>query len=134
MSEAHATVMIVDDDRDARELYSHVLEDEGIDTVTASSGGEALEILDRDDDVDLVLLDLAMPHLDGLSTAQEIRRNEKCHPDRKHVKLAFLTGIDPQPVDTRMAQELSAETPFLLKDGNVYKTLSQVKTWLRKII
>ena len=61
-----ASVLIVDDDHDSRDALERLLRFAGYGVITASNGGEALELLRRDAQVpDLILLDLMMPVMDG---------------------------------------------------------------------
>ncbi len=74
-----ATVLLVDDEEMIRESVTLVLESLGLTVVTASNGLEALEVLGREDaTVDVVLMDLTMPHMDGREAFQIIRRT---HPE-----------------------------------------------------
>ena len=66
------TILIVDDEKNYTLILSAVLEDEGFETLTANSGGEALRLLD-DSDVDLVLTDMKMPQMDGIELLENIR-------------------------------------------------------------
>src|SRR5687767_12748293 len=58
-------VLVVEDDRDTREIIAEILRAGGHPVRSAGNGREALEILERDDTVGLVLLDLMMPVMDG---------------------------------------------------------------------
>ncbi len=66
------TILIVDDEKDIRISLTGILEDEGYQIVTASSGLEALEKV-REEQPDLVLLDIWMPGLDGLETLDKLK-------------------------------------------------------------
>lgn len=66
------TILIVDDEKDIRTSLTGILEDEGYQVVTASSGVEALECV-RDELPDLVLLDIWMPGMDGLETLEKLK-------------------------------------------------------------
>ena len=68
-----STVLIVDDDAGIRQLASLILSLEGNNVCTASDGLEALEVLSHEP-VDLLVLDLQMPRMDGRMTLQEARR------------------------------------------------------------
>lgn len=70
------TILVVDDLEDNRDLLSQWLERHGYTPVTASSGNEALELL-ISRPVDLVLLDIHMPRMDGFEFLQIIRSNER---------------------------------------------------------
>ena len=66
------TVLIVDDEKNYPPILSAVLSEEGYETLTASSGAEALEILESAD-VDLVLTDMKMPKMDGIELLERIK-------------------------------------------------------------
>lgn len=71
-------VLIVDDDQTLRDLLRELLEDAGYQTATASDGAAGLDALCRAAP-DLVLLDVAMPIMDGLTFLRR-RREEQCRP------------------------------------------------------
>ena len=72
MEEIH-TILVVDDDREIVKVLSRLLELEGYRVFTAFDGMEALELLVAHK-IHLLLMDVMMPRLDGLSTLMEIRR------------------------------------------------------------
>ena len=73
MTSGRPVVMIVDDDDDTCAVLSRLLQDE-LQVLTARSAEECFEVLKRET-VDLMLLDLLMPEMDGLAILREIRRN-----------------------------------------------------------
>ncbi len=66
------TILIVDDEPSIVQSMKGLLSDEGFDTLTASNGYEALQMIDNESP-DLVLLDIWMPGIDGLETLKEIK-------------------------------------------------------------
>ena len=72
-------ILITDDDRDIREGLREIVEAEGFDTLLASSGEEALEIVQAEP-IHLVLLDMQMPRLTGLETFQLVRQINELLP------------------------------------------------------
>jgi type II secretory ATPase GspE/PulE/Tfp pilus assembly ATPase PilB-like protein/CheY-like chemotaxis protein len=66
-------ILLVDDDQDARVLMRSLLERDGYEVEEAEDGYKALDILKDDQDFNLVVLDLAMPGLDGRQVLQQIR-------------------------------------------------------------
>jgi CheY-like chemotaxis protein len=71
-------VLVVDDYADARELLTIVLEDAGFDVVSASSGSEAVAIARRET-LDVVVMDVFMPGMDGVEATQLIKAEPGLH-------------------------------------------------------
>ncbi|MGE8036070.1 DNA-binding response regulator [Lysinibacillus sp. KCTC 33748] len=80
------TVLIVDDEKDMRNLIEMMLNNSKIETLTAASGTEAYDIIVREK-IDLVLLDVMMPHEDGFAVCQSIRA-------MSNIPIIFLTARD----------------------------------------
>ena len=123
------SVCVVDDDRKFCTLIAEALREEGYPTTAAFTGEEALSIYDRDQP-DLVLLDIAMPGINGFEVAAGIRAREAntehhtmivimtAHARSFSVSVGFHSGIDdylikpltPQDVVARAHQILDSET------------------------
>lgn len=102
-------ILVVDDDKNTRRLLRAVLENEGYTVFTAENGEEALAVMDARH-VDLVVLDVMMPKMDGYEFAQALRESQNDLPilmvsakqlpsDRKQ---GFRSGTDDymtKPVD-----------------------------------
>lgn len=73
MDENKTTVLVVDDEEYIRRLIARILNDAGYKVVTAASGKEALERL-ADSLIDLMLLDIRMPEMDGFQTLELVRK------------------------------------------------------------
>lgn len=71
-----ACVLVVDDSDISRELVREALDTDKYDVLEASDGREALTVLERNR-VDLILLDIQMPLMDGYQTISAIRRNRR---------------------------------------------------------
>jgi CheY-like chemotaxis protein len=84
-------VMLVEDYRDTREMMRHMLELSGCRVVEASNGQEAIELSQRDE-LDLVLMDLNMPVLDGFTATLRIREYERT----RDVPVVALTAFDTE--------------------------------------
>ncbi|MGE7692102.1 response regulator transcription factor [Lysinibacillus sp. NPDC097214] len=80
------TVLIVDDEQDMRNLIEMMLNNSKFETLTAASGTEAYDIIVREK-IDLVLLDVMMPHEDGFAVCQSIRA-------MSNIPIIFLTARD----------------------------------------
>lgn len=124
-------VLLADDNLDIKRLTELAFEREReIDFHFFPSGGQVLEYLENNHGaVDAVILDLAMPTLDGLAVTEEIRRNESIVEDGVPVKIAFWTGsrID-SPVE-RIANRTRVER-FFKKPIDIFEFVAEVKQWL----
>jgi CheY-like chemotaxis protein len=80
-------VLVVDDNEAIRQLIKVNLELEGFEVVTADDGAECLEVVHRVRP-DVVTLDVVMPRLDGLRTAERLRGD----PRTRHLPLAIISG------------------------------------------
>jgi len=106
-------ILIVEDDRDTRELLQRTLEREGWKVITATDGVNAIELLAGATRVpDLVLLDLMMPRLDGFGVLDAIRKN----PLWASIPVVILTAKD-LTIDERML--LSQSSAAILEKGAV---------------
>ncbi|MDX2041324.1 MAG: response regulator [Acidobacteriota bacterium] len=94
-------VLIADDDRDARVLWTAVAEAENLKVVEAEDGRQAIEILTGDSDFQLVILDVNMPFVEGYEVLKHIRQNDAL----KHIPVIISTadrttrGLTGIPVD-----------------------------------
>jgi CheY-like chemotaxis protein len=84
--QGHAVVLVVDDDADVRELVVAMLQDLGYRVLAADGGGQGREILDGDAEIDLLLVDVAMPGISGVELARHARRR------RPDLPVLFASG------------------------------------------
>lgn len=85
-ADGERTVLLVDDDSAVREVTATLLEELGYKIIEAGSGGAALESLQHRQDIDVVLLDFAMPGMNGGEVAKQIRAK------RPDLPILFVTG------------------------------------------
>jgi len=86
-------VVLVDDDIDTRRIFSKFLGDEAIRVLSVGSAHECLQVL-KGELVDLVLLDILMPDMDGLSVLREIRANLRT----AELPVVIITALDDRVV------------------------------------
>jgi CheY-like chemotaxis protein len=82
-----ATIMVVDDDEDGRETLAQILQDAGHKVILANSGSEALDVLDKGEPLDLLLIEVIMPGLNGFNLARMARYR------RPSIRILYLTGF-----------------------------------------
>jgi two-component system alkaline phosphatase synthesis response regulator PhoP len=95
------TVLLVDDDPGALLFARRVLEKSGYPVIDASNGREALERLDADGTVALVVADLNMPELDGLELIWEMRDVDRW----AHIPVIVLTGETDELLEAKLIEE-----------------------------
>jgi two-component system cell cycle response regulator DivK len=72
--------LLVDDNKDVLIYLNRILLDTGVTIVTARSGFEAIELVKSTPDIDVVLLDMQMPEMNGIEATKEIRKIRKNLP------------------------------------------------------
>jgi CheY-like chemotaxis protein len=104
------TIMVVDDVPDARDVLARLLRIGGYAAVTAEDGVEALAALTYTSP-DLILLDLMMPGMDGVSVLRALRKD----PRWKHLPVVLLTAVS----EGRLVEEAGqlGIQDFILKGG-----------------
>jgi HAMP domain-containing protein/CheY-like chemotaxis protein/signal transduction histidine kinase len=119
-------VLVVDDD--VRNIFalSSVLERRGMQVLTASTGREAIAILESTPEVAIVLMDIMMPEMDGYQTMQIIRQN----PSYRRLPLIALTA-KAMKGDREKCLEAGA-SDYLAKPVNTEQLLSALRMWLHR--
>ncbi len=103
-------VLLVDDDSAVREVTAGILHDLGYRVIEAGSGGAALDVLDREAEIDLLLLDFAMPGMNGAEVAREV------HARRPDLPILFVTGYADTEVLAAAGDGGILRKPFVEKD------------------
>lgn len=118
---ALGSVLVVDDDEDSRRLLSHLLERRGYSVVLADGGPAALDAVGTND-VDVVLLDVMMPVMDGFSVCRELKKT----PATAKLPIILLTARDD--METRATGMNLGVSDFLAKPVNKEELFARVKT------
>lgn len=119
---ASPTVLVVDDEKSLRDFVRRNLEVRGFNVITASNGLEALSLF-QGQVIDLVILDVMMPHLDGLETTRRLRQTSM-------TPIIILTALGEES-DKVKAFDLGADD-FLTKPFGVGELLGRIKAVLRR--
>jgi CheY-like chemotaxis protein len=92
-----ATILLVDDDPDALTILASILQSGGHQVLGAKGGTDALDVLDRDISIDLLVTDIVMPGLNGFNLARMARTR------RRELKVLYLTAFHENAVTMRDA-------------------------------
>ena len=117
-----ATVLIVDDEEDIRELVGIYLKNEGYNICKAVNGQEALQCL-SDMQIDLAILDVMMADMDGIALCMEIRK-------KSNIPIIMLSAKD-QDMDKVIGLSAGADD-YLAKPFNPVELVARVKAQLRR--
>ncbi|HEY4346093.1 MAG TPA: response regulator transcription factor [Gaiellaceae bacterium] len=117
-----STILLVDDDEAVRRLLSFPLERDGYEVVQAADGQEALARF-GEQPIDLVVLDLMLPRLDGLEVCKQLR-------SRSSVPIIMLTARDDE-LDKVLGLELGADD-YVTKPFSIAEFRSRTRALLRR--
>jgi CheY-like chemotaxis protein/HAMP domain-containing protein len=119
-------VLIVDDD--ARNIFAltTLLENHGMEVVSATNGRQAIDILHGPDELNIVLTDIMMPEMDGYETMREIRRS----PRFKKLPILALTA-KAMKGDREKCLDAGA-SDYIAKPVNTDQLLSLMRVWLHR--
>jgi CheY-like chemotaxis protein len=114
-------ILVVDDDAINRKLLIKILERKGFKSIEASNGVEALEILKKEP-IDIVLLDIVMPVMNGLELLQELRK----HPKFVGLPVIILTTDDSKKNEA----EVLGASDFITKPVSPVQVLDKIGEYI----
>ncbi|MDA3734096.1 response regulator transcription factor [Niameybacter massiliensis] len=118
----HYKILVAEDDEDIIQLLKLYLENEGFSVLTAKDGVEAMEILEKEA-VDLALLDLMMPRMNGYELTKKIR-------EMSNIPIIILTAKN-QDSDKILGLNIGADD-YLTKPFNPLEIIARVRSNLRR--
>ena len=118
-----ATILVVDDEPQIRRALRATLSSQGYTIVEAKSGEEALEIIRRER-IDLILLDVNMPNMDGVETCREIR-------GASQVPVIMLTVRNAERDKVRALD--SGADDYVVKPFGIQELLARIRAALRRV-
>ena len=124
MSDNKQSILVVEDETTLRETLAYNLKREGYDVVATGDGGAALE-LSRDQAFDLIVLDVMLPTLDGLSIVRILRKEQR-------TPIILLTARSGE-IDRIMGLETGADD-YVVKPFSLGELLARVRAVLRRSI
>ena len=121
---ADRKVLLVDDDMRNVFALSNALQEKGVRVIVAEDGSKALEVLEREPETDLVLMDIMMPEMDGYEATRRIRRQAQF----KKLPIIALTA-KAMKEDRQRCIEAGA-SDYLAKPIDLERLLSMMRVWL----
>ncbi len=118
-------ILVVEDDKHISKLVKYNLEKAGFDCVASITGEEALEVLDRES-VDLIILDIMLPKMDGFETCRHIKQDKKL----SNIPIIMLTAKGEE-VDKVVGFELGADD-YVVKPFSPRELILRVKAILKR--
>jgi len=120
-----AKILIVEDDKNILKLVKYNLDKDGYDCMTSITGEEALDILEKEP-IDLIVLDLMLPKMDGFEVCRRIRQDDK----HKEIPVIMLTAKG-QEVDRIVGLELGADD-YMVKPFSPRELSLRIKAILKR--
>ncbi len=115
-------ILIVDDEKEIRDLIDIYLKGEGYETIKAENGEEALDVLEKND-VDLIILDIMMPKVNGIEACLKIR-------EEREMPIIMLSAKS-EDMDKILGLNTGADD-YLTKPFNPLELVARVKSQLRR--
>jgi two-component system cell cycle sensor histidine kinase/response regulator CckA len=115
----HGTILLVEDEEGLRALNARGLSSRGYTVLEAGNGVEAIEVLEKQGDVDLVVSDVVMPEMDGPTLLKELRRRNP------KVKIIFVSGYAEEAFQKNLPEQEQYE--FLAKPFTLKQLVTKVK-------
>jgi DNA-binding response OmpR family regulator len=116
------TILVVDDEKEIRDLISIYLVNEGYKIIKAGNGLDALNYL-KNEEIDLIILDIMMPNMDGMEVCDKIRQH-------KNMPIIMLSAKS-EDIDKIMGLTTGADD-YVTKPFNPFELMARVKSQLRR--
>ncbi|ETZ12015.1 chemotaxis protein CheY [Vibrio parahaemolyticus M0605] len=118
------TIMVVDDNESLRKFTAMLLEKQGFEVVQKEDGQQALDTLEKEN-IDLILMDIEMPIMDGVEASRRIRNSEKPYAS---VPIIAHTG-DSSPVTLDKIGS-SGMSDFIVKPADKNRLFDKIANWI----
>ena len=122
--EAPKTILVIEDDETMRSAMKRIFEADGMTVKTAADGTQLALVLD-DSPIDLIILDIGLPWVNGLELAKLLKE----HDDLKHIPLVFVSGKTSE-FDVKRGFEAGADD-YIKKPFDIDKIKKTIHTLLK---
>lgn len=119
-------IFVIDDEKDIVKIVQYHLRKEGFEVVKAYSGGSALDIIDSTNNLNLIILDIMLPGMNGLEICKKLKMNDKS----KNIPIIFLT-VKSDEADIIKGLKTGADD-YITKPFSPKILVEKVRTVLRR--
>lgn len=126
ISDLEIAVLLVDDDEGNRELVSRILDLCGYESIQANSGAKALELL-VNNAVDIILLDIMMPDMDGYEFCRQLKQSKNL----SHIPIIMLTALIDE--ESRQKSFRVGANDFISKPFKMDDLVSKIERLVKKV-
>lgn len=119
------TILVVDDEQDLLDLIEYNLRQEGFEVLKAENGKDGIQMA-KEHMPNLVLLDIMMPHMDGIEVCDRMRED----PTLTHIPIIFLTARSDEKTEIKGLNKGADD--YITKPISTSKLISRIKAVLRR--
>lgn len=117
------TILIADDDSHIRDVIKFALEKSGMESIEAEDGSKVLSIVKKNNNIDLIILDINMPEVDGLEVCKILRKSSE-------IPILFLSSRDEE-IDRVVGIEIGADD-YVVKPFSTRELIARVNAILKR--
>lgn len=125
MSKIKKKILVIEDDKMICSMYKAKFEDDGFEVFAANDGIEGLEVA-RKEELDIIMLDIILPQLDGFSVLEELKKNVKT----KKVPVVMLTNLGTNE-DKEKGERLGAAGYLVKANLTPAQVSKEIKKYLK---
>ncbi|MGM0420361.1 MAG: response regulator [Bacillota bacterium] len=118
-------ILVVDDEKSIRDLLRFNLEKEGYEPILVEDGGQVMDLL-AEDQIDLIILDLMLPEIDGLTLCRKIKNEEAYN----NIPIIMLTARSEE-IDKVIGLEIGADD-YVSKPFSIRELVARIRAVLRR--
>ena len=101
-------ILVVDDEHKVRDIILRMLANEGYDVLEAQDGRQALDIVQKNSEIEIIITDIIMPEKEGLETISELKKKYS------HIRILAISGAETNYLSVAkfMGADLTLRKPF----------------------
>lgn len=125
MENANKKILIIEDDNFLAKMLSRMITDSGYEVILSSSGQEGVNKAESNNDIDLIILDIMLPDIDGFEVLEKIKSSQKT----KKIPVVIMSNLG-QPEDVKRGKNLGAIDHLVKSDFSLDEVAKKIKGFL----